>query len=107
MATALPQAPAGYPPLYNMPPVSEVMIVPGLPNPHSYQLYQLQVGAYSDVEVASRVLRQLEAGGFHAVQEMTNTGMYRVYAIGIPAAIVYDATQRLGAMGFSQVWIRE
>jgi len=104
---AIPQAAANYPPLYDAPPVREVLIVPGLPNPNTNRLYQLQVGAYSSVETASRALRQLQAAGFDAVQEMTSSSMYRVYATGIPAAIVYDAAQRLGAMGFSQVWVRE
>jgi cell division protein FtsN len=96
-----------YPPLYDTPPASEVLIIPGLPSPNSYRLYHLQVGAYPNAEKASRALRQLQAAGFDAFQEMASADVYRVFAVGIPAAIVYDAVRRLGAMGFSQVWVWE
>jgi cell division protein FtsN len=93
-------------PLFDHPPVRDVRVIPGLPNPNTNRVYRLQIGAYSSIESAARAIRQLEAAGFQAAQEMHNN-MYRVAAIGIPAPQVQGAIQRLGAIGFGQIWVRE
>ena len=66
-------------PLYTAPPVINIRIIPG---------------------------QQLQAAGFEVAQEQAGD-MCRLYAAGIPASRVYFAAQRLGAIGFEQVWIHE
>ena len=58
------------------------------------------------MDSANRAIRQLEAAGFDTVIEHAEN-LYRVLAVGIRAPNVFFAVQRLGAIGFSQVWIRE
>jgi cell division septation protein DedD len=82
------------------------MVIPGLPNPNSGRLYQLQVGAFSNLESANHAFQLVRSAGFDAVQEQTGN-VYRVYAEGVPAQTVQFAAQRLGVMGFRQVWVRE
>jgi rare lipoprotein A len=94
------------PPLYTAPPVINIRIIPGLPDPHSDKLYRLFVGTYQGVDNAFRVYQQLQAAGFEVAQEQAGD-MCRLYAAGIPASRVYFAAQRLGAIGFEQVWIHE
>jgi hypothetical protein len=91
---------------YTAPPVSNVQIIPALPSPHSGKTYRLLVGNYSSVDSAFHVYRQLMQAGFQAVQEQAGA-MFRVFAVDIPAPSVYYAAQRLGAIGFEQVWIHE
>ena len=82
-----------------------VRIIPGLPEPTSGRIYNLQVGAWYNEESAASVIRQLQRAGFQPAQERSEN-MFRVYAANVPASIVYYAIQRLGNMGFSEVWIR-
>jgi len=104
-----PEQPRAKPPaassLFN-PPVSDVQLIPGLPNPNSGKTYRLQVGTYSAIESAARAMRQLQAAGFDVAQEPIGT-MFRVLAVGISAQNVLGAAQRLGAIGFGQIWVRE
>jgi len=92
--------------LFTAPPVKNVKILPALPSPHSGKTYRLLVGTFSGADGAFPVFCQLQAAGFEAVQEQTGSTC-RVFAAGIPAASVYYAAQRLGAMGFEQVWVHE
>jgi cell division protein FtsN len=98
--------PHATPPLYD-PPVSGIQVIPGYPNPNTGIVYRLQVGAFSARESIDRAMRQLQAAGFEAVQEPAGNNLFRVLAVGIPAQNVYGAVQRLGSIGFSQVWVRE
>jgi cell division protein FtsN len=92
-------------PQYVPPPVS-IEVTPGLPNPNTNRIYQLQVGAFSS-DGALRVAQQLRALGFGASMEHIGNNIYRVSVIGIPAQYVSSAIQRLGAFGFRQIWVRE
>jgi cell division protein FtsN len=94
------------PPLFDGPPVDGVHVIPGMPSPNTNMVYRLQVGTFSAVEGASRGLRQLQAAGFDVAQEWIDN-KYRVLAVGIQARDVRNAVQRLGAIGFKQIWIRE
>jgi len=91
---------------YTAPPVSNIRIIPAVPSPHSGKTYRLLVGTYPSVDSAFHVYRQLKAAGFEAVQEQAGN-MCRVFAVGVPAPSVYYAAQRLGAIGFEQVWVYE
>jgi hypothetical protein len=108
--TGEPHTGPGNPPVsystYTAPPVSNVKIIPALPSPHSGRTYRLLVGTYPGVDSAFHVYRQLKTAGFEAVQEQAGN-MCRVFAVGIPAPSVYYAAQRLGAIGFEQVWVHE
>ena len=89
-----------------MVPMYEVTVVPCLPDPNSDQIYHLQVGAYSKQENADRAELLVRAAGFNAVQE-THKGNQRVIAVEIPARHVYSAAQRLGVLGFQEIWVRK
>jgi len=91
---------------YTADPVSNIRIIPALPSPQSGRIYRLRVGNDTSVEGASLVSQQLMKAGFQVVQEQAGAA-FRVYAVGIPAPSVYSAAQRLGAIGFDQVWIYE
>jgi hypothetical protein len=93
-------------PFYTAPPVYDPQIIPGLPNPDTDKVYRLLVGTYPGVDSAFRIYQQLQAAGFDVVQEQAGD-MCKVFAAGIPASRVYYAAKRLGAIGFSQIWIQE
>ena len=101
-----PPAQPAKPPLFTAPPVYDPQIIPGLPNPNTNKVYRLMVGTYPGVDSAFPVCRQLQAAGFDVDQEQAGD-MCRVFAKGIPASRVYYAAKRLGAIGFSQIWIQE
>jgi len=92
--------------LFTAPPVYDPQIIPGLPNPNTNKVYRLMVGTYPGVDSAFAVYRQLQAAGFDVIQEQAGD-MCKVFAAGIPASRVYYAAKRLGAIGFSQIWIQE
>ena len=83
-----------------------VQIIPGLPDRSSGKNYKLQVGAYSAQEAAVRAGEHLRRAGFSVETDYSNS-VFRVMVIGVPAADVYSASLRLGALGFSQIWVRE
>jgi len=83
-----------------------VRIIPGLPDQNSGKIYRLQVGVYSAVEAANRAAEIVEMTGLNAVKEYYGS-TYRVMAEGIAAVDVYQASVRLGSVGFSQILVRE
>jgi cell division protein FtsN len=93
----------------NLPPPvrpEAIQIIPGLPDRFSNNTYQLQVGAYSTQNMASRAADYIRASGFNVNVDFSDT-VYRVMVIGIPSIDVYSASIRLGALGFGQIWVRE
>jgi hypothetical protein len=82
-------------------------IIPStLPDPRSKKVYRLLVENCDSLERANLVCRQLDKAGFEVVLEQAGNKC-RVFASGISASQVYNAAQRLGAIGFGQVWIQE
>jgi hypothetical protein len=98
--------PTYYPPPAPAPTVNNIWVIPGIPNPNSGRVYNLQVGAFSSYQAAAQAFYLLQSAGFHAAYDQLGN-VYRVYAAGVPAQTVQYAVQRMGAMGFSQVWVRE
>ena len=88
------------------PPVNNIRVMPGLPDPNTGKLYRLQVGAYSSERTAYDICRTMLSGGFNAVYERLGS-MYRVFATDVPAAVVYYAAKRLESMGFEEVWVHD
>jgi hypothetical protein len=86
--------------------LGNIKIIPSLPNPNSGKTYRLQVGAFSVPDSAARTMQQLRAVGLTAAQEQYGS-LLRVSAVGVRAADVYAAVQKLEAAGFKEVWIRE
>jgi cell division septation protein DedD len=90
---------------------SIVKIIPGLPDPESVKSFTLQVGSYRDIHNASAASQKVSRAGFEAVQEICRNEQYgelhRVCVKGVPAANVYNISQRLGEAGFNVVWVRE
>jgi hypothetical protein len=84
----------------------EVLVIPQMPDANTGKIYQMQVGSFSTRETAAQCTRQLEESGFTVAQEMDGAA-YRVSVTGIPAAMVRSAAIRLGALGITQIWIRE
>ena len=89
------------------PVVSDVQIMPRLPDPADGKVYRLQVGSFSSPEAAARIVEQMRAVGFNAFQEQSPP-FYRVIASDVPSAMVFYAAQRLGAtLGVRQIWVRD
>jgi hypothetical protein len=88
------------------PPPMSVEVMPGIPNPNTNRVYNLQVGAFSS-DGALRIVQQLRSMGFEVSMEPIGNNVYRVSVIGIPAQYVTNAIQRLGSFGFRQIWVRE
>jgi hypothetical protein len=86
--------------------LGNIKIIPSLPNPNSGKTYRLQVGAFSVADSAARTMQQLRALGLNAAQEQHGS-LLRVSAVGVRAADVQSAVQKLEAAGFKEVWIRE
>ena len=86
--------------------LGNIKIIPSLPNPNSGKTYRLQVGAFSVADSAAKTMQQLRALGLNAAQEQHGS-LLRVSAVGVRAADVYSAVQKLEAAGFKEVWIRE
>jgi len=93
-------------PLFNSPPVADIEILPELPDPNTDKVYSLLAGTYVGLDNAFLVYRQLQAAGFYVDMEQTGD-TYRVFAVYVPASRVYYAAQRLGAIGFQQIWVME
>jgi cell division protein FtsN len=89
-----------------MPYVNEVQVIPGLPDPNNGRIYKLQVGSFYSEAGAALAYQQLMMAGFSPAYEYSYN-VYRVLAVGIPAANVAYSVQRLGSMGFRQIWVRE
>jgi hypothetical protein len=83
-----------------------IEVIPRFPDPYSYKIYRLQVGAFSSPEMAMRTIQLMQSAGFYVTQEMYGP-LYRVLIVGIPAADVYAVVQRLESLGIRQVWIKE
>jgi hypothetical protein len=83
-----------------------IRIIPGLPDRYSGKIFRLQVGAYSALEAANRAAELVKAAGFNVELEYYGSS-YRVMAVGIASVDVYQASVRLGSVGFSQIWVRE
>ena len=102
-----PPAPAAKPSPFTKPPVYNIRIIPDrLPDPNTTKVYRLLVGTYPGLDSAFPIYQQLQAAGFQVEQEQSGE-MCRVFAAGILASQVYYAAQRLGAIGFEQVWVHE
>jgi cell division septation protein DedD len=84
----------------------DVKIIPALPDPNNGKVYNLQLGAFSRQGTALEIASRVRNAGFDAVQEFSGSA-YRVIAKDVPASMVPFAVQRLGAMGISEIWIKE
>jgi cell division septation protein DedD len=80
-------------------------IIPGAPDPECALVYRVQVGSYKSVANARAAFDRLNNAGFRAAYERFN-GSYRVVISGVPASGIPAAARRLGAAGFSEIWIR-
>jgi len=86
-------------------PVSQVEVIPGLPDPSGTEVYRLQVGAFSGGENVTNAIKRVQAAGFTATQESAGN-VIRVLVPGVPARNVFAAVQHLASVGFGQVWVR-
>ena len=84
----------------------DIRVIPELPAPDSGLSYRLHVGSYTQKRNADRAERLLNAMGFTAGREIFNE-FTRVYIVNISAKEMFSVIQRLGAVGFRTIWIRE
>jgi cell division septation protein DedD len=77
-----------------------------LPDVNDGKIYRLQVGSYSAAESTAKIIQDLKACGFNVVRE-SDGAVHRVIVTDIPSALVYFAALRLGALGITQIWVRE
>jgi cell division protein FtsN len=76
-----------------------------MPDAESQKNYRIQVGAFEDTINARKVYETLERTGFSPALERYEE-FYRVVLPGIRAADIPQAAQRLGALGFAEVFVR-
>lgn len=87
-------------------PPGKLKIIPGLPDKNSTKVYRIQIGAYTGANSANWALTRLKNAGFNAQYEQSG-GYYKVFIMGISAQDAPAAASKLGALGFSEIWIRE
>jgi hypothetical protein len=75
--------------------------------PGSIKPCHLIVGTYSNFSTASVICQQLRKTGFDGQIQKQPANHYKVIAVNVPANLVYYAAERLGAMGFTEIWISE
>jgi len=101
-----PSAPPSFPPAAASHAAGDSMVMPGLPDPNSNKRYRLQVGAFISQNAAAHTFRSLQDAGFNPVYEHSQN-FYRVIIADVPASGVASTVQRLGAIGITQIWVRE
>jgi hypothetical protein len=77
-----------------------------MPNPASYGIYRVQVGAFLDQRNAVDAYNRLVAAGFTPAYEKYND-YYRVVLTGIRASEIENIAWRLGAANFPEALLRE
>jgi hypothetical protein len=77
-----------------------------IPSPFDNKVYRLQIGAFIEVQNASKAFSLLEKFGFRPVYEMYGT-YYRVLLTGIAAFDVPTVITKLDTLGFKEVIITE
>jgi cell division protein FtsN len=77
-----------------------------MPDPASRKMYRIQIGAFSNSDLAWRCYDRLQSAGFNPAFELHGT-MFRVVIAGQRAANIPELTRRLEAAGFTEAWIRE
>ncbi|MDR3166734.1 MAG: septal ring lytic transglycosylase RlpA family protein [Treponema sp.] len=78
----------------------------GIPPAGTGKLYRIQVGAYKIARNAVDAFDRLKNGGLNPAYEQ-NGEFYRVVLAGIRAEDVSSIAEKLGAVGFQEVFIRE
>ena len=77
-----------------------------MPSPHSSGYYRVQVGAFTSAGLAQHCFSRLLSAGFSPAYEPYGN-VYRIVLPGIRAADMPLVVQRLAAVGFFEVWLRE
>jgi hypothetical protein len=77
-----------------------------IPSVESSKLYQIQVGAFRDIQNAERAFAMLSGAALNSTYE--NYGGYnRVIVVGIPAGNVASCLEKIKTLGFKEIWIKE
>ncbi|MDR3200511.1 MAG: SPOR domain-containing protein, partial [Spirochaetales bacterium] len=98
-----PAPPARQPVTENRPPAR---VVPALPSAGSGQVWQVQIGAYTVLENAQDAFERAKNAGFSPVYERY-ARVYRVILPSVQSADIPAVARKLGAAGFSEIWLRE
>jgi cell division protein FtsN len=85
--------------------VIPIKVTPGIPDPKSTKNYRVQVGSFSNTDLAWRCYDRLKLAGLNPAFE-PHGRMYRVVISGIRATSIPDLIQRLESTGFREAWIR-
>ena len=68
--------------------------------------YTIQLGAYSKIDNAQRLMKRLKEGGITAVMESTENGITRVIIRNITEKTLHSTQDRLKRLGFKDFLIR-
>jgi rare lipoprotein A len=87
-------------------PAAAAEVKGGIPSAGTGKLYRIQVGAYKIARNAVDAFDRLKSGGLNPAYEQSGE-FYRVVLAGIRAEDVSSLAEKLGAVGFREVFIRE
>jgi cell division protein FtsN len=85
--------------------VIPIKVIPGLPDPKSTKIYRVQVGTFSNIDLAWRLHGRLKLIGLNPAFEPHST-MYRVVIPGVRAVNIPEIIQCLEIAGVYEAWIR-
>jgi hypothetical protein len=81
-------------------------VVGKMPSIESNQQYQIQVGAYRDIQNAKRAFEKLSSISLNSIYE--NYREYtRVIVVGVSSRNVAACLEKIKTLGFSEIWIKE
>lgn len=70
-------------------------------------LYQIQLGAFSDLENVKRLMEILKSRGLNPVSELNNQGLVRLILYDVPEDSTYRIVKSLEDLNLGQVLIRQ
>jgi cell division protein FtsN len=85
--------------------VISIKVRPSIPDPKSSKMYRIQVGSFSNIDLAWRFYDRLKLAGLNPAFE-PHGKMYRVVIPGLKAVNIPEIIQRLELAGVYEAWIR-
>ena len=74
--------------------------------PHSPQVMDIQVAAFSNFLYASAMRKKLKNAGFEPITSMSNTGIMRIMLKDVPINKTFQIVQRLEKMGIDKIQVK-
>jgi cell division septation protein DedD len=86
--------------------VISIKVRPGIPDPKSTKMYRVQVGSFSNTDLAWRFYDRLKHVGLNPAFE-PHGKMYRVVIPGLKAVNIPEIIRQLELAGVYEAWVRE